>query len=72
MRDKMKKIIPFEKDIKFNTKIYCINSISLEHNLKNDATAKTAHALDPDESVYPAPRSQIPISIFLSLITCAS
>lgn len=32
----MKKIIPFEKDIKFNTKIYCINSISLEHNLKND------------------------------------
>lgn len=30
----MKKIIPFEKEIKFNTKIYEINSISLEHTLK--------------------------------------
>ncbi len=29
----MKKIIPFIKDIKFNTKIYEITSISLEHNL---------------------------------------
>lgn len=29
----MKKIIPFTKDIKFNTKIYEITSISLEHNL---------------------------------------
>lgn len=29
----MKKIIPFKKDIKFNTKIYEITSISLEHNL---------------------------------------
>lgn len=29
----MKKIIPFSKDIKFNTKIYEITSISLEHNL---------------------------------------
>ena len=29
----MKKIIPFVKDIKFNTKIYEIVSISLEHNL---------------------------------------
>ena len=30
----MKKIIPFSKDIVFNTDIYEINSISLEHNLK--------------------------------------
>lgn len=30
----MKKIIPFTSDIKFNTKIYEITSISLEHNLK--------------------------------------
>lgn len=30
----MKKIIPFTNDIKFNTKIYEITSISLEHNLK--------------------------------------
>ena len=30
----MKKIIPFKKDIKFNTKIFEITSISLEHNLK--------------------------------------
>ncbi len=30
----MKKIIPFTKEIKFNTDIYEINSISLEHNLK--------------------------------------
>lgn len=29
----MKKIVPFTKDIKFNTKIYEISSISLEHNL---------------------------------------
>ncbi len=29
----MKKIIPFSNDIKFNTKIYEITSISLEHNL---------------------------------------
>lgn len=29
----MKKIIPFSKDIKFNTKIYEVTSISLEHNL---------------------------------------
>lgn len=29
----MKKIIPFKKDIKFNTKIFEITSISLEHNL---------------------------------------
>ncbi len=29
----MKKIIPFSKDIKFNTKIYEVISISLEHNL---------------------------------------
>ena len=29
----MKKIVPFTKDIKFNTKIYEITSISLEHNL---------------------------------------
>lgn len=29
----MKKIIPFQKDIKFNTKIFEITSISLEHNL---------------------------------------
>lgn len=29
----MKKIIPFSKDIKFNTNIYEITSISLEHNL---------------------------------------
>lgn len=29
----MKKIIPFTNDIKFNTKIYEINSISLEHTL---------------------------------------
>lgn len=29
----MKKIIPFTKDIKFNTKIYEVTSISLEHNL---------------------------------------
>ncbi len=29
----MKKIIPFTSDIKFNTKIYEITSISLEHNL---------------------------------------
>lgn len=29
----MKKIIPFSKDIKFNTKIFEITSISLEHNL---------------------------------------
>lgn len=30
----MKKIVPFTNDIKFNTKIYEISSISLEHNLK--------------------------------------
>jgi len=30
----MKKIIPFSKEIEFNTNIYEINSISLEHNLK--------------------------------------
>ena len=30
----MKKIIPFTKDIEFNTTIFEINSISLEHNLK--------------------------------------
>lgn len=30
----MKKIIPFTNDIKFNTSIYEITSISLEHNLK--------------------------------------
>ena len=30
----MKKIIPFSKDIVFNTDVYEINSISLEHNLK--------------------------------------
>lgn len=30
----MKKIIPFTRDLKFNTKIYEITSISLEHNLK--------------------------------------
>ncbi len=30
----MKKIIPFSKEIEFNTDIYEINSISLEHNLK--------------------------------------
>lgn len=30
----MKKIIPFTNDIKFDTKIYDITSISLEHNLK--------------------------------------
>lgn len=29
----MKKIVPFTKNIKFNTKIYEITSISLEHNL---------------------------------------
>ncbi len=29
----MKKIIPFSKEIKFNTKIFEINSISLENNL---------------------------------------
>ena len=29
----MKKIIPFTKEIKFNTKIYEITSVSLEHNL---------------------------------------
>lgn len=29
----MKKIIPFTSDIKFNTKIYEVTSISLEHNL---------------------------------------
>ena len=32
----MKKIVPFTKDILFNTDIYEINSISLEHNLKVD------------------------------------
>ena len=42
-----------------------------EYSLKNDATAKTVHALDSDESVYTAQRSQIPISIFLTLITCS-
>ncbi len=30
----MKKIVPFSKDIVFNTDVYEINSISLEHNLK--------------------------------------
>lgn len=30
----MKKVIPFTKEIVFNTDIYEINSISLEHNLK--------------------------------------
>ena len=30
----MKKIVPFTNDIKFNTKIYEISSISLEHTLK--------------------------------------
>lgn len=30
----MKKIVPFVKDIEFNTSIYEITSISLEHNLK--------------------------------------
>lgn len=30
----MKKIIPFYKEIEFNTSLYEINSISLEHNLK--------------------------------------
>lgn len=30
----MKKIVPFTNDIKFNTRIYEITSISLEHNLK--------------------------------------
>ena len=30
----MKKIIPFKKEIKFNTKIFEITSISLEHNLQ--------------------------------------
>lgn len=30
----MKKIIPFKKEISFNTDIYEISSISLEHNLK--------------------------------------
>ena len=30
----MKKIVPFTNDIKFNTKIYEISSISLEHNLR--------------------------------------
>lgn len=30
----MKKIVPFSNNIKFNTKIYEITSISLEHNLK--------------------------------------
>lgn len=30
----MKKIVPFSKDIVFNTNIYEINSISLEHSLK--------------------------------------
>ncbi|MBO6195157.1 MAG: LysM peptidoglycan-binding domain-containing protein [Bacilli bacterium] len=30
----MKKIIPFVKEITFNTDVYEINSISLEHNLK--------------------------------------
>ena len=30
----MKKIVPFSKDIIFNTDVYEINSISLEHNLK--------------------------------------
>ena len=30
----MKKNVPFCKDIDFNTNIYEINSISLEHNLK--------------------------------------
>ena len=29
----MKNIIPFTKNIKFNTKIYELTSISLEHNL---------------------------------------
>ena len=32
----MKKTIPFSKEIAFNTDIYEINSISLEHNLKID------------------------------------
>lgn len=32
----MKKVIPFKKDIEFNTDIFEINSISLEHNLKPD------------------------------------
>jgi len=32
----MKKIIPFSKDIRFNTKIYDITSISLEHTLSID------------------------------------
>ena len=32
----MKKIVPFTKDIKFNTKIYEITSISLEHTLHHE------------------------------------
>ena len=31
----MKSIIPYDKDIKFDTKIYEITSISLEHNEEN-------------------------------------
>jgi len=30
----MKKIIPFSKEIEFNTNVFEVNSISLEHNLK--------------------------------------
>ena len=38
----MKKIISFIKDIKFNTKIYEISSISLEHNLAIDDVVVTS------------------------------
>lgn len=36
----MKKIIPFSKDIKFNTKIYEITSISLENTLTTEKTGE--------------------------------
>ena len=36
MRDDMKKIIPFSKNIKFNTRIFEITSISLENTLSID------------------------------------
>ena len=36
----MKKVIPFTKDIKFNTKIYEITSISLENTLSIEENIK--------------------------------
>ncbi|MBQ3475365.1 MAG: hypothetical protein IJH20_04280 [Bacilli bacterium] len=50
----MKKIIPFSKDILFNTNIYEINSISLEHNLnlktENELTGEFIISGDYKES----------------------